>query len=101
MKKVFIYGFSGTYHGNSEYDWNPPKEGEADKCLLFLHQDSDDVDFNSAKIEIEKYGISNILDLKGNSLKVAVLNSDTYRGFSGFYESAITDGSCLVFYQNT
>ena len=101
MKKVFIYGFSGTYLGSSKYEWNPPKAGEPHKCLLFLRQDLDEVDFELAKVELEKFGVHNILDLKGNSLKVETLNSDMYKGFSGFYESALTDGSCLVYYPNT
>jgi hypothetical protein len=59
------------------------------------------VDLNVAKTEIEKYGFSNITKLQGNSLKVEVLNTPTYKGFSQFYEGAIEDGSVLVYYPNT
>ena len=101
MSTVFLYGFNGTFSGFSEYDWEAPKSGENHDCLLFLYQKLDEANYSEATLEIDKYGFINVENLKGNSLKVQTLNTPTYRGFSGFYEGAIKDGSVLVYYPNT
>ncbi|WHI52915.1 hypothetical protein P3339_09190 [Microbulbifer sp. MLAF003] len=101
MKKVYLYGFNGTYSGESKYNWSPPEKGDSHDCLLFLRQTEDAVNFEAATLEIANFGFVGVSDLKGNSLKVEALNSDLHRGFRGFYESALHDGSCLVFYPNT
>jgi hypothetical protein len=36
--------------------------------------------------------------MRYGKLVVEVLNTEPYRGFSGFYEEALSSGSALVFY---
>ena len=38
--------------------------------------------------------------MRYGKLQVEVLNTDLYRGFAGFYEGALQNGSTLVFYPN-
>ena len=101
MISVYVYLFSGTYAGKSDFEWNPPEKGANHKCLLFLRQNIEEVDLDLATMEISAFGFIDVKDLKGNSLSVEALSTDTHRGFSGFYESALEDGSCLVYYPNT
>ena len=100
MTIVAIYGFTGRYSGTSEYDWNHPEVGATHKCMLFLKQESDSGQFESAMAECRRYGFEAIENMRYGKLSVEVLNTDLYRGFSGFYESALAEGSTLVFYPN-
>lgn len=101
MTKVFIYGFTGTFTESSEYDYDHPLHGDTHKCMLFLRQNTQDLEFQIAQKEAEKYGFSSIINLSGNELKVDVLNSDSYKGFVGYYEEALQKGSSLVYYPRT
>lgn len=101
MKSVYIYGFQGKFLGNSEYDYREPEVGDIHKCMIFIAQDKDELNFDAAKDEISKYGFQEIENLRGNNLKVEVLNTDNYRGFSSFYTEALEEGSSLVYYPNT
>lgn len=101
MNKIYLYGFNGTYSGEPAYDWNSPEKGANHNCLIFLRQSKEIIDFDATTNEIRRFGFEGISGLRGNELKLEALNSDSYRGFSGFYESALQDGSCLVFYPNT
>ncbi|UTW46306.1 hypothetical protein KFE80_05320 [bacterium SCSIO 12696] len=101
MEKVYLYGFNGTYSGKSAYNWDSPEKGANHDGLLFLRQAKEAVDFEAATKEISNFGFEGVNGLKGNGLKVEVLNSDLHKGFSDFYEGALKDGSCLVFYPNT
>ncbi|WP_444916870.1 hypothetical protein [Microbulbifer sp. JMSA003] len=101
MKKVYLYGFNGTYSGESKYNWSPPEKGDSHDCLLFLRQTEEAVNFEAATLEISNFGFEDVSGLEGNCLKVEALNSDLHREFSGFFESALQDGGCLVFYPNT
>lgn len=98
MPVVMIYGFTGQYAGNSEYDWNHPERNDVYKCMLFLRQESESPDFENAKSECRRYGFADISDMRVGKLHVEVLNTDLYRGFSGFYEEALAHGGTLVFY---
>lgn len=100
MTMVGIYGFTGRYSGESEYDWNPPETGATHRCMLFLRQESDEGRFDAAMAECRRFGFDTIENMRYGKLRVEVLNTDLYRGFSGFYEGALTDGSTLVFYPN-
>lgn len=100
MTIVAIYGFTGRYSGASEYEWNPPEAGATHKCMLFLKQESDVGQFESAVEECRRYGFDAIEDMRYGKLRVEVLNTDLYRGFSVLYEDALADGSALVFYPN-
>mgnify|MGYP000648255501 CR=1 FL=1 len=101
MKAVFVYGFEATYLGNEVYEYNPPVLGDRHKCMLFLSQDSTELEFKNASSEIEKFGFRNVENLRGNRLKVEVLNTDNYKGFTCFYDEALETGQSLVFYPNT
>jgi hypothetical protein len=98
MSIVGIYGFTGRYSGTSEYEWTHPEAGATHKCMLFLRQESDSGEFEPATAECHRYGFEAIENLRYGKLVVDVLNTEPYRGFSGFYEEALASGSALVFY---
>ena len=100
MTIVAIYGFTGRYSGDSEYDWNHPAIGAVHKCMLFLRQDSDSGEFQRALAECRRFGFTEVEGMRFGKLQIEVLNTDLYRGFSGFYEHALSEGSALVFYPN-
>ena len=100
MTVVVIYGFSGKYSGSLEYTWNHPEIGATHKCMLFLRQESDSNEYDTAMAECRKYGFIEIENVRYGKLRVEVLNTDLYRGFAGFYEGALREGSTLVFYPN-
>ena len=101
MNTVFIYGFTGKYNGKPEYDYANPESHAEHKCMLFLSQENNEVSFEAASNEIVKFGFEEITNLSGNQLKVEVLNTEQYKGFTGFYEEALNEGSALVYYPNT
>jgi hypothetical protein len=101
MSIVVIYGFEGTFSGETDYEYCFPEIGNQHRCMLFLMQSNDDLDFEAASLEIGKFGFENLLNLRGNPLKVEVLNTDSFKGFSSFYEEALDSGSSLVVYPNT
>lgn len=98
MNIVGIYGFTGRYTGTSEYDWNHPEAGATHQCMLFLRQESESGQFEAAMAECHRYGFEAIENMRYGKLVVEVLNTEPYRGFSGFYEEALASGSALVFY---
>jgi hypothetical protein len=69
--------------------------------MLFIAQNGSELNFDAALEEGLKYGFSDVENLSGNPLKVEVLNTETFRGFSSFYEEALEQGSSLVYYPNT
>ena len=95
-----IYGFSGHYSGESEYQWHAPAIGNTHKCMLLLRQVEKIDDAEAAISEALKYGFSELTNLRCGRLKIEALNTDKYRGFAGFYEEALKDGSALLFYPN-
>jgi hypothetical protein len=66
--------------------------------MLFLRQESESGEFESATAECHRYGFEAIENISYGKLDVEVLNTEPYRGFSGFYEEALASGSALVFY---
>ncbi|WP_406665092.1 hypothetical protein [Gallaecimonas sp. GXIMD1310] len=101
MKTIILYGFEGEFVGGNEYDYNHPELNHIHKCILFLAQDDQEIDFDLAKAECLRYGFSNIKNITGKALVVDVLNTDNYRVFSGFYEEALAEGSSIVYYPST
>ncbi|NYZ61748.1 hypothetical protein [Luteimonas deserti] len=100
MTIVAIYGFTGRYWGVLEYDRDYPEVGATHRCMLFLSQETDSVEYESALAECRRYGFEAVANMRYGKLRVEVLNTDLYRGFSGFYEGALSEGSTLVFYPN-
>lgn len=100
MSVVMIYGFTGTYEGPTDYDWQHPAGGATHKCMLFLHQPGDSDAYQDALTECQRYGFGSVQFSACGKLQIDVLNTDSYRGFSGFYEEALAHGSALVFYPN-
>ncbi len=100
MAVVMIYGFSGHYNGESEYQWHAPAIGNTHKCMLFLRQTEEIGDAEAAISEALKYGFTELTNISCGGLQIEVLNTDKYRGFAGFYEEALNDGSALVWYPN-
>jgi hypothetical protein len=98
MSIVGIYGFTGRFSGTSEYDWNHPEVGATHQCMLFLRQESELGQFESAVAECLRYGFEAIENMRYGKLVVDALTTEPYRGFSGFYEEAFASGSALVFY---
>ena len=96
--KVFIYGFEGTYSGVSELEFNHPEKGSTHKAMLFLSQESSELDFDLALAGIEQFGFTNIQSLRGNRLKVESMNDSKMAVFSKYYEEALESGSSLVWY---
>ncbi|WP_127347350.1 hypothetical protein [Pseudidiomarina mangrovi] len=101
MKTIVLYGFEGEFVGGNEYDYNHPELHHVHKCILFLAQDSEHPDFEFVTTECSKFGFANLKNLTGKPLKVDVLNTDSFRGFAGFYEEALNEGSSIVYYPNT
>jgi hypothetical protein len=101
MPTVHVYGFTGKYTGSAEYDYRHPELGATHKCMLFLSQERDESEWDLAGVECRKYGFSEVSFSRAGKLVVDALNTDTYRGFAGFYEEALEQGSALVFYPNT
>ncbi len=101
MSVVVLYHFSGRYSGKSEYEWRHPELGAVHKCILFLHQNVDVNEWSEAEQECQRYGFTDIKFSGHGKLQVEVLNTDEYRGFAGFYETALKDGSALVYYPNS
>ena len=100
MAIVVIYGCAGSYSGVSEYEWRHPHPGVAHKCMLFLRQQADVDAYPEAMIEGQRYGFSEMQFSGCGKLQVDVLNTDSFRGFAGFYEEALSHGSALVYYPN-
>jgi hypothetical protein len=100
MTVVMIYGFTGRFCGDTEYDWDHPEMDAIHKCMLFLRQDLESDDFKLAVTECRKYGFTDLENMRAGKLQIDALNTDLYRGFAGFYEGALSDGSTLVFYPN-
>ena len=101
MKKVFIYKFKGTYSGASEYDYHAPEKGQNHTGLIFIAQENDAVSISIAEEEIRRFGFVDIENLDGRPMSVESLNTHLSRGFTGFYEEALSEGSSLVYYPNT
>lgn len=95
-----VYGFTGRYAGTSEFEWNAPGLGVVHKALLFLRQEEECDAFELAHAECARFGFDEISDLRCGRFQVDALNTDAYRGFSGFYEEALAEGSALVYYPN-
>jgi hypothetical protein len=101
VKTVLVYGFQGRFHGRSAYEFVYPAVGDTHKCLLFIAQENPGLDFEGAIGEALKFGFVDLQDLRGNPLKVEVLNTSAFSGFAGFYEEALQIGSALVYYPNS
>lgn len=99
--KVYVYRFRGKYTGKPKYSYDHPELNDVHSCMLFLAQETDFTEFDKAKTEILNYGFGEHEDLNGGPLQPEVLNTETYKGFTPFYEEAISEGSCLVYYPNT
>jgi hypothetical protein len=98
MVVVMLYRLRGRYSGPSEYEWHHPAPGAIHNCLLFLRQGNAHERHAEAEVESRRYGFTGVEILSCGKLDVGVLNTDLYRGFSGFYEEAMSEGSALVIY---
>ena len=96
--KVLIYFFEGTYSGASNIDYNHPESGSAHKGILFLRQQSEELDFDFAHEKIAEFGFKDFELRRGSSLTVESLNDPKMQKFSSYYEEALECGSSLVWY---
>jgi hypothetical protein len=97
---VEIHGFHGTFSGASEYEYQHPEVGASQKCMLFFAQQKDEQVAEAALAECAKYGFAGVEFSGHGPLKVEVLNTPQFKGFAGFYEEALREGSALVSYPN-
>lgn len=93
-----VYGFTGRYAGAPEFEWSAPEAGSFHRAMLFLRQDEARDAFDLALAECARFGFDEISDLRCGRLQVDALNTDAYRGFAGFYDEALTQGSALLYY---
>ncbi|RZF93523.1 hypothetical protein LY624_09870 [Pseudoalteromonas sp. N1230-9] len=93
MSIVVIYGFEGIFTGKAEHDYSFPEIGQKHRCMLFQLQDDNELDFEAASLETVRFGFEKPSNLRGNPLKLEVLNTDSFKGFAGFYHEAIESGS--------
>ena len=100
MPTVHVYSFTGKYTGSPKYDYAHPELNATHTCLLFLAQESEDHQWELAAAECQYYGFGEYQFARAGKLDVNALNTDLYRGFSGFYQTAIESGSALVYYPN-
>lgn len=100
MAVVMLYGFTGSFVAPSEIEWQHPGVGVPHKCLLFLRQPEESERFGMAQTELSRFGFGTVEFGHCGRLQVEVLNTDTYRGFTGFYTEALEHGSCVVWYPN-
>lgn len=95
---VMIYGFSGRYTGNGAFEWDAPSIGARHRAMLFLVQEDERDAFDLALAECTRFGFDEIQDLRCGRMQVDALDTNTYRGFAGFYEEALETGSALLYY---
>lgn len=100
MPIVAIYGFRGTFQRETEYKYEHPEVGASHRCMLFLSQPNDEQSEASALAECARYGFSEVAFSGYGPLQVEVLNTEQFKGFVGFYEEALREGSALVYYPN-
>jgi hypothetical protein len=100
MKTVVLYGFRGVFSAKPEHEYAYPLVGGVHNCMLFIAQETGELDFEGAKQEGLRYGFAGLENLRGNPLLVETLNTDHGKRFAGFYEEAIAEGSSLVYYPN-
>lgn len=68
--------------------------------MLFLAQPTDEQLSEAALAECVKYGFTEFEFSGYGPLQVEVLNTPQFKGFAGYYEEALREGSALVFYPN-
>ena len=98
MQKVILYLCQGEFVGNPYYDYEHPEIGAIHSFLLFLREE--ELSSSLAESEALKFGFGKITIKKSDVLSVEVMNTDSYKGFSGFYEEALSEGSSIVWYPN-
>jgi hypothetical protein len=98
MPTVWVYGFRGRYTGSPAYEYSHPELNATHKCMLFLSQEGKQSQWEQAGAECLKYGFGEYSFERSGKLDLDALNTDAFRGFSGFYEEALEYGSALVYY---
>jgi hypothetical protein len=100
MSQVMLYLCEGEFVGKPVYDYHHPVPGAVHSFLLFLRQTTAESSMEKAEQESVKYGFSRVTVKKSNLLSVEAMNTDAYKGFSGHYEEALSEGSSIVWYPN-
>lgn len=95
---VYIYGCEGEFTGEADFQWESPKAGNAHKFMLFLAQGNDAPCINLAMQEIIKFGFSDVQINTAKPIAVEALNDTRMEAFKRHYESALKEGSSLVWY---
>jgi hypothetical protein len=57
MKTVVLYGFRGGFNARPEYEFAHPVIGDVHNCLLFIAQQTGELDFEGAKREGLRYAL--------------------------------------------
>lgn len=84
----------------SEHEYEYPEFGASHKCMLVLSQSTEMASEALALEECTEYGFDDVKFSGYGVLQIHVLNTDQYRGFSGFYEEALGQGCSLLNYPN-
>ena len=98
MTTVYIYGGTGTYNGNANFEWASPEVGGRHNFMLFIAQEIDTPQEAAASLELAKFGFDDIHLMEGRPILAEVLNDPKMQAFRAHYEGAFTEGSSLVWY---
>jgi hypothetical protein len=100
MNSVLLYLCSGVFTGDPELDYQHPEVGAQHKFLLFLRQSESEPSTVLAQNEAVRFGFRSATVENGKLLSVETLNADSHRGFAGYYEEALLEGSAIAWYPN-
>ena len=96
MHHIVLYLGDGTYSGKGEYELRPPEIGARHEFILFLRQSNAEPAFSIATEEAGRFGFLEVTLKQAREIQTESLN--TMRGFSGYYEEALSAGRSLVWY---
>ena len=98
MTTVYIYGGTGTYRGNADFDWASPEVGGRHSFMLFIAQEIDPPQETAASVELARFGFGELELMEGRPILAEVLNNPQMQAFQKHYEGAFAEGSSLVWY---
>lgn len=98
MTTVVLYGGTGKYSGTGAFEWHSPEVGSVHRFILFMAQSGEAAHQEAAVRELEKFGFTDLEVGQGKPIAVEVLNEPQMQVFQKHYESALAEGSSIVWY---
>ena len=98
MTTVVLYGGTGKYSGVGNFQWNSPEVGGVHRFILFLAQEGEESQRETAIRELERFGFTELELGEGRPIAVEVLNEPQMQAFQKHYEGALSEGSSVVWY---